>query len=170
MANFLSNFFNTDADTLVEAIGGAIEKHVVAKEEDKELENELAKASVQHSVEMASLKRQGEKAIIADTVSAREHQARILELEHASWLTKNVHSVLAVGIISLTFIIYFLIIFTGDLKNISDKGVKDIIIYILGALTTISTQVAAYFFGSSHGSKEKQKSLDNLTTRVVKTG
>jgi hypothetical protein len=168
MANFLSNFFDTDADTLIEAIGGAIDKHVVPKEEANELENELAKASVQYSVEMASLGLQEKKSITVDTASAREHQIRILEIENASWLTKNVHSVLAVGIIGLTFTIYFMII-KGDLKSISDTGVKDIIIYILGALTTISTQVAAYFFGSSHGSKEKQKSLDNLTTKVVKT-
>jgi len=168
MANFLSNSFNTGANTLIEAIGETIDKHVVSKEENDERENELAKASIRHSAEIANLEVQEKSAIMADTVSAREHQVRILEIKQASWLTKNVHSVLAVGIIGLTFAIYFLII-KGDLKSISDTGVKDIIIYILGALTTISTQVAAYFFGSSHGSKEKQKSLDNLTTKVVKT-
>jgi len=43
---------------------------------------------------------------------------------------------------------------------------KNIIIYILGALTTISTQVVAYFFGSSRGSKEKQKIISDLTART----
>jgi hypothetical protein len=62
---------------------------------------------------------------------------------------------------------YFWII-QGDMNEIAKSGVKDIVIYILGALTTISTQVAAYFFGSSQGSKDKQKSLDNVAALATK--
>jgi flagellar basal body-associated protein FliL len=39
---------------------------------------------------------------------------------------------------------------------------KDILIYILGALTTVATQVVSYFFGSSSGSAEKTKALNDL--------
>jgi len=68
------------------------------------------------------------------------------------------------GIISLTFIMYFWIL-NGDMKKIAENGVKDIVIYILGSLTTISTQVAAFYFGSSQGSKDKQKSIESIASK-----
>ena len=36
---------------------------------------------------------------------------------------------------------------------------KDILIYILGVLSAISTQIVSYYFGSSAGSKEKDAAL-----------
>jgi len=36
---------------------------------------------------------------------------------------------------------------------------KDILIYILGVLSAISTQIVSYYFGSSQGSKEKSDQL-----------
>lgn len=168
MGNFLTKIFSAGASSLVEAVGDAIDKNVTSDEERKELENELAKASMQFEVDMAKLSLEEKRVVLADTASAREHQSRVQESEHASWLAKNVHPFLAVGIIGLTFLMYFWII-QGDMEKITAKGVKDIVIYILGALTTISTQVAAFYFGSSQGSKDKQRSLDNIATRAMKT-
>ena len=54
---------------------------------------------------------------------------------------------------------------TGE--NKINPEMKDIVIYILGALTTISTQVVAYFFGSSKGSSDKQKIITDLTARTA---
>jgi hypothetical protein len=39
---------------------------------------------------------------------------------------------------------------------------KDIVIYILGALTTVATQVVSYFFGSSVGSADKSKTINAI--------
>jgi hypothetical protein len=39
---------------------------------------------------------------------------------------------------------------------------KDIIIYVLGALTSAVTMVLGYYFGSSQGSKEKSLQLDEI--------
>lgn len=166
MANFLANLFSAGASSLVEAVGDAIDKNFTSDEERKELEAEIAKASMQYEVEMATLGLEEKKAHLADTDSARKHQTEVQKSEHASWFAKNVHPMLAVGIIGLTFCMYFWII-QGDMAKIADKGVKDIVIYILGALTTISTQVAAYYFGSSQGSKDKQKSISDIATNVA---
>ncbi len=167
MANFLTNLFSAGASSLVEAVGNAIDKNITSDEEKKELENELAKASMQYDVEMATLGLEDKKASLADTASARENQSRVQETENASWLAKNVHSMLAIGIVGLTFFMYFWIV-QGDMKTISDNGVKEIVIYILGALTTISTQVVAFYFGSSQGSKDKQKSLSSIAANATK--
>ena len=36
---------------------------------------------------------------------------------------------------------------------------KDILIYILGVLSALVTQIASYYFGSSMGSKDKAEEL-----------
>ena len=165
MANFFANLFSEGAGNLVEAVGNAIDKNVTTDEERKELESEIAKASIQHKVEMATLSPDEEKAFLVDMADARETQSEVQESEHAGWLAKNVHPILAIGIIGLTFFMYYWIM-QKNWQEFSKTGMKDIIIYILGALTTISTQVAAYFFGSSQGSKDKQKALDNIATKA----
>lgn len=40
---------------------------------------------------------------------------------------------------------------------------KDIKMFILGALITTISSVTSYYFGSSTGSKEKQKLIDDLS-------
>ena len=165
MANFFTNLFSSGASSLVEAVGDAIDKNFTTDEEKKALEAEMAKAAMQHEAEMKRLGLDEKKAYLADTASARDSQTRIQESDQASWLAKNVHSMLAVAIIGLTFFMYYWIIGT-DPEKLSDSGVKEIIIYILGALTTIATQVVAYYFGSSQGSKDKQKSIGDIAARM----
>jgi uncharacterized membrane protein len=43
-----------------------------------------------------------------------------------------------------------------------DAESKDILIYVLGALTSAVTMVLGYYFGSSAGSKEKSAQLDEI--------
>lgn len=166
MANFLTNLFSTGATSLVDAVGDALDKNITSDEERKELENELEKAKLTYDVEMKNLGLEKEKVYLNDTASARENQSRVQESAEAGFLAKNVHPILALVIISLTFFLYYWLIM-GSTKNVS-SDMKDIIIYILGALTTISTQVVAYFFGSSRGSKEKQQIISDLTMRAQK--
>jgi hypothetical protein len=73
------------------------------------------------------------------------------------WLARNIHSLLAIVVLSMTFYLYWQIIFCK-----LEDGRKDIILYLLGALTTISTQVVSYYFGSSSGSASKTEELKEL--------
>lgn len=167
MAGFLSNSLSTDANGLAEAVGNEIDKNGTNNEDRKELENELSKAAMQYEIEKTQLGIEDKKVTVADIAHARESQISIQNSEYASWLAKNIHPLLAVSIIGLTFAMYFWIIQKGW-KGIDQTGMKDIIIYILGALTTVSTQVAAFFFGSSQGSKDKQKAIENFTSASKK--
>lgn len=165
MGNFLSDLFSSGATSLVTAIGDSLDKLVTSDEEKKELDNELAKATMQYEVQMATLGVQEKQIEMQDRDSARVNQSRIQESEHASWLAKNVQPFLALVIIALTFGIYWYIIFYGNKQQLDESGMKDLVIYILGALTTIVTQVVAYFFGSSSGSAAKSKTLEAMTKR-----
>jgi hypothetical protein len=165
MANFLTNLFSSGATSLVNAVGDSLDKLVTSDEERKELDNELAKATMAYEVQMATLGVEEKRVEMQDRSSARESQARIQESEHASWLAKNVQPFLAIVIIALTFGMYWYIVFNGDKNNLDASGMKDLVIYILGALTTIVTQVVAYFFGSSSGSAAKSKTLEAMTRK-----
>lgn len=168
MANFLTNLFSSGASSLVTAVGDAIDKVVTSDEERKELDNEIAKASMHHEAQMASLGLQEKQAYLADLGSARDNQSRVQESENASWLAKNVHSFLAVSIIGLTFFMYWYIAFSDESNSkltAPNSPMKDIVIYILGALTTVATQVVSYFFGSSSGSADKTKALNAIMNK-----
>jgi hypothetical protein len=72
-------------------------------------------------------------------------------------ITKNINSILSLGVITLSFILFAILIFI-EVK----PAAKDILIYILGVLSAAVTQILSYYFGSSAGSKEKSKQLDEL--------
>lgn len=162
MANFFANLIGSGASNLIDSIGDAINKNVTTDQERLELSNELAKAQQQHELDMATLGVRETEAYLGDTADARANQSRVQETANASWLAKNIQPMLAVAIIALTFFLYWNIIFSGDSVLAKRPEMKDIIIYILGALTTVSTQVASYFFGSSQGSADKSKHLMTL--------
>ncbi len=168
MANFLTSLLSSGATSFVTAVGDAIDKNVTSDQERMELDNEINKAKMQHDVQMATLNVQETQAYLADTASARDNQSRVQESANASWLSKNVHPVLAIGIISLTFFMYWYIAFSDESASkimAPNSPMKDIVIYILGALTTVATQVVSYFFGSSTGSAEKTRALNALVKK-----
>ena len=89
--------------------------------------------------------------------SARDREIQIATSEHAPMLNKIVTPVLALGTVGLSFVLFGVMIFV-DVK----PEAKDILIYVLGGLTSAVTMVLGYYFGSSAGSKEKTKQLDEL--------
>jgi hypothetical protein len=160
--SFFTDLFSSGATSLITAVGDAIDKNVTSDQERKELDNELAKAAMQHEEQMATLGVQETQAYLADAASARDNQSRVQESEHASWLAKNVQPMLAVGIMALTFILYSVVIYGSTKEGFLLPATKDVVIYILGALTTVATQVVSYFFGSSAGSADKSKALNAI--------
>lgn len=167
MGNFVTDLFSAGASTFVEAVGNAIDKNVTSDEERKTLEGEIAKAKMQYDLEAQRLGLDETKAYLADTDSARVNQSRVQESNSASWLAKNVQPIMALGILSLTFCLYGWII--ADSSALTD-GKKEIVIYVLGALTTIATQVASYFFGSSQGSADKSRTIKEALGRREEHG
>jgi len=131
-------------------------------QEKAELANEIARATLQHDAQMAALGLQETQAQLTDVADAREHENRLQESEHASELAKNVQPMLAIGVIVLTFILYMIVIYGSTKDGFLKEGTKDIVIYILGALTTVATQVVSYYFGSSSGSKDKSNALNSI--------
>jgi hypothetical protein len=126
---------------------------------DKVLPDPEAKAKAQ--VSLMEMAQRGElaqlEAQVKEMQSARDREVQIATSASAPTLNKIVTPLLALGTVGLTFILFGVIIFVDV-----DADSKDILIYVLGALTSAVTMVLGYYFGSSAGSKEKSAQLDEI--------
>jgi hypothetical protein len=126
---------------------------------DKVMPDPNAKAEAQ--AKLMEMAQRGELAQLESQVkemqSARDREVQIATSASAPTLNKIVTPILALGTVGLTFILFGVIIFVDV-----DADSKDILIYVLGALTSAVTMVLGYYFGSSAGSKEKSAQLDEI--------
>ena len=126
---------------------------------DKVMPDPNAKAEAQ--AKLMQMAQQGQlaelEAMGKEMESARNREIQIATSDSAPMLNKIVTPVLALGTVGLTFILFGVIIFTDV-----DADSKDILIYVLGALTSAVTMVLGYYFGSSAGSKEKDNKIKDL--------
>lgn len=123
-------------------------------------------AQMEHEEELLRLRIEDDKLDLVelelrlkDTNSAREREVQVSTSEKAPLLNKIVTPVLALSLLLATFILFGVVMFDNDPI---EPTRKDILIYILGVLSTISTQVIAYYFGSSQGSRDKSDQIKEM--------
>lgn len=99
------------------------------------------------------------KIYAADLDSARKRETDVVTSEAAPLINKIITPVLAASVLLMTFILFGLVLFDdGDI----DPTRKDILIYVLGVLSAIATQIISYYFGSSQGSAAKNSAIDKM--------
>ncbi len=120
-------------------------------------------AQMEHEEELLRLRIEENKLDLAelemrlkDVDSARDRETAIATSKDAPLLNKIVTPVLALGLLTLTFVLFGVVMFDNAPVESSRK---DILIYVLGVLSAIATQIVSYYFGSSQGSKEKSDQL-----------
>jgi hypothetical protein len=123
----------------------------------------LKTAEMEHEEELLRLRLEENKLDLAelevrlkDVDSARDREVAIATSDKVPLINKIVTPVLALSILILTFTLFGVVMFDN---NPVDSSRKDILIYILGVLSAISTQIVSYYFGSSQGSKDKAEQL-----------
>ena len=123
-------------------------------------------AQMEHEEELLRLRIEDNKLDLAelemrlkDTDSAREREVAIATSSTAPLINKIVTPVLALSILLLTFVLFGVVMFDNTPVETSRK---DILIYVLGVLSAIATQIVSYYFGSSQGSKDKADQLRDV--------
>jgi hypothetical protein len=126
----------------------------------------LKTAEMEHEEELLRLRIEEDKLDLAefelrlkDTDSAREREVQISTSDKAPLLNKIVTPVLALALLGMTFFLFGVVMFDNAPV---DPSRKDILIYVLGVLSTVATQVISYYFGSSAGSKAKDDMLKGV--------
>ena len=99
---------------------------------------------------------------VEDRTSARNRESQIATSDAAPLLNKIVLPILAIGVMVLSFVLFYVIAFDSDVVNPRNK---DVIIYILGVLSAIDTQIVQYYFGSSSGSTQTRSFLENMVKK-----
>ena len=120
-------------------------------------------ATMEHEEELLRLKLEENKLDLAayeldikSTNDARQREVAIATSKDAPLLNKIVTPVLALLLLGVTFILFGVVLFD---QTPVDPSRKDILIYILGVLSAVATQVVSYYFGSSAGSKAKDDAI-----------
>jgi citrate synthase len=159
----LQNLFSGGASTLVDSVGKVLDNVVTSREEKMQLENEIRKSELQFQVDMKKLSNEEQQMILGDMNSARQREVQVQTSEYATKLSKNISPILALGTVVITLALFYVLVFSP--KTVEGDS-KDIVMYILGVLSAILTQIYSYYFGSSAGSAAKSKTLANITDRL----
>jgi len=162
----LGNGLNLVANAVMAKGKDYVEKKLGVELKPDMSPEDLAKvqiAQMEHEEELMRLRIEEDKLELAktelflkDTQDARDREIQIVTSDKAPLLNKIITPVLALSILLLTFILFGVVMFDN---NPVDSTRKDILIYILGVLSAISTQIVSYYFGSSQGSKDKADQL-----------
>lgn len=156
MPNFLSKIFSGGAGQVVESVANVVDKFVQTKEEKDAANLELQKVLNSHLEVMEQEATKQLEVYQKEMDSARNREIQIATADKAPLLNKIVTPVLALIVILLTFILFYVLMF----KQVGNE--KDIIIYVLGVLSAVCTQIVSYYFGSSQSSAQKQTQIDKL--------
>ena len=162
----LGNGLNLVANAVMAKGKDFVEKKLGVELKPDMSPEDLAKiqiAQMEHEEELMRLRIEDDKLDLAelqmllkDTNDARQREVQIANSDKAPLLNKIVTPVLALSILLLTFALFGVVMFNDTPVEASRK---DILIYILGVLSAIASQIVSYYFGSSAGSKEKTDAL-----------
>jgi hypothetical protein len=92
-----------------------------------------------------------------DRDSARKAYAQVATSEYATHLEKAVVPILALGVVGLAFMLIAILMFVN-----TPQDQQQIIIFALGFITSAAGQVLSFYFGSSQGSKDKTKEIQDM--------
>lgn len=93
----------------------------------------------------------------ADRDSARKAYAAVATSEYATKLDKAVVPILALGVVGLAFALIAVLMFVN-----TPQDQQQLIIFALGFITSAAGQVLSFYFGSSQGSKDKNKEIQEM--------
>ena len=156
MPGFLQKIFTGGASQVIDSVSNVVDKFVQTKEEKAEAQLELQKVINSHLDVMEQEATKQLEIQQKEMESARNREIQIAVADKAPLINKIVTPILALSVIALTFALFYILMF----KQVGAE--KDIIIYVLGVLSAVCTQVVSYYFGSSQGSAQKQSQIDKF--------
>jgi len=150
------NIFSGGASELVKTISNTVDEFNLSKEEKEKFKIEILNATNAHLEKMAALSQAELESYLKDSQDARSREVQIATSDKAPLINKIVTPVLAIFLIALTFVLFYIVLF----RQLGAE--KDIVIYILGVLSAVVTQVISYYFGSSASSKANGDAIRDM--------
>ena len=165
MMDVLGGLLKSAAPALATAVagplGGVALKAIAGKlgvEDSVEAVTKHLQANPMDAEKLAEIDVKKLEMEMKDRQDARNREIQLATNDSVPFINKIVTPVLALGVVTLSFILFAVLIFV----NVTPEA-KDILIYILGVLSAAVTQILSYYFGSSQGSKDKSNEIKALT-------
>lgn len=143
-----------------DGLSGIIDTCFTSKEEKMAGQAKLDEIKNVFEAKIAEVLLEREKMILADTADARSTYARVQESDKASWLSKNIMPILTLGV---TFGFFGLL--TYMLKYSVPESNERIMDILLGSLGTAWITMISFYFGSSKGSEDKSKQINEMANK-----
>lgn len=148
---------SSSAGDIVNSVVNAVDTFVQTPEE-KEKARQAVEAELNRHIEaMADTMNKQIELELKDNDSARNREIQIATSHDAPKLNKLITPILALMIVGLTFAMWWAVLYK-EFRNDN----KDVVLFVLGSLSTMSAGVVAYYFGSSSSSKSKQETIERL--------
>ena len=164
MMDVLGGLLKSAAPALATAVagplGGVALKAIAGKlgvEDSVEAGTKHLQANPMDAEKLAEIDVKKLEMEMKDRQDARNREIQLATNDSVPFINKIVTPVLALGVVTLSFILFAVLIFV----NVTPEA-KDILIYILGVLSAAVTQILSYYFGSSQGSKDKSNEIKAL--------
>lgn len=161
----LTNILSGGAEKLIGTVGSVVDNLVTSKEEKEALKIELQKEINRHTEATAAEATKQMEAELKDVQDARDANVKIQESDKATWWAKNTAYFLDVflGLI-WGFVTVFLVM--KAMRLVEAVQVDLTAIYGIYSTITATFMISLNFHrGSSRGSQEKQKKLDELMSK-----
>jgi len=149
VGDILGKIVGGSAGSIVDSIGNVADKFITTGQEKAEFKAEVEQEINRHLEAITT-------AANTEMESARSREVQIVTSEHSPLINKIITPLLALLIVVLTFAMWYMVLY----KTFGVE--KDVVVFILGALTTLCGGVVNYYFGSSSGSKDKSDQIKKL--------
>ena len=164
MMDVLSGLLKSAAPALATAVAGPLGPMALKAISGKLGVEDTVEAVTQHlqanpmdAAKLADIDVKKLEMEMKDRQDARNREIQLATNDKVPFINKVVTPVLALGVTTLSFILFAILIFV----EVTSEA-KDILIYILGVLSAAVTQILSYYFGSSQGSKDKSDEIKAL--------
>jgi hypothetical protein len=155
---FIKNLFAGGVSTVMDSVKGVIEQVQMPGEQKRQLSLDLEKLLIAHKEKEAEQQITILTQYLNDVQSARNMQVEALK--QSDLFSKRFVYILAIVVILLTFGYDYYILF-----NAVPTANKDFLNIVAGSLNTgCLATIIGFFFGSSKGSDDKNKVIENIAT------
>lgn len=159
LPGFITKIFAGGAKDIINSVTNTIDEFTLSKEEKEKFKAELFAATNAHVEKMAALAQEETNAYLKDVEGARALQAAALS--QSDLFSKRFVYYLAIGLLVITFVFDLLFFFI----QYPERN-HDIINMIAGVINTVGfASVVSFFFGSSKGSEDKQKHINEILSK-----
>ena len=148
---------SSSAGDIVNSVVNAVDTFVQTPEEKAQARQAIEAEINRHTESMAETMNKELELTLKDNDSARSREIQIATSHDAPKLNKMITPILALMIVGLTFAMWWAVLYK-EFRNDN----KDVVLFVLGSLSTMSAGVVAYYFGSSSSSKTKQETIERL--------